>query len=260
MKRKNTMRKLTIAACTALVAASSTQPVVLAQGFAHVSAIGDVIDVRADSVENALNHAIHELRQVCRCVISYEGPEWTYSGDVQQKSDGRGGTITNTRKRTLHASVPGTLPLTRETATDIVLQLIAEDERGSSSARYQVTQGRALEIRAVRVKNQAGVEVDADLLLDTPISIARGTLDVATWISRIGFELQRRTGKQVLAGVSAGAPFSREPIALDANDEPARIVLERLLSSLHYPAGWNIMYIPAIKTHSLTIVFQRVQA
>lgn len=253
------MRKLTIAACVALVAASPTEPLVLAQRFAQIRAIGDVIEVRADNVENALNHAIHELRQVCRCVISYEGPEWTYSADVRHEPDGRGGTIANAQRRTLHASVPGTLPLTRETATGIVTELVAQDERDGSSARYQVIQGRTLEVRAVRVKNRAGVDVDAELLLDTPISIARDTLDVATWISRIGFQLQRRTAKQVLAGVSAGAPFSRQPVTLEANDEPARTVLERLLSSLQHPAGWNSMYIPAIRTYSLTVVFQRVQ-
>jgi hypothetical protein len=192
-------------------------------------------------------------------VISYEGPEWTFAGDVRQEPDGRGGTITNAQRRTLHARVPGTLPLTRETATGIVTELVAEDQRDGSSARSQVIQGRTLEIRAARVKNKAGVEVDADLLLDTPISISRETMDVPTWISRIGFELQRRTGKQVLAGVSAGARFSRQPVTLDANDEPARLVLERLVSSLSEPAGWNVMYIPAIKTHSLTVVFQRVQ-
>lgn len=253
------MREHKIAWCLILTLVVCYAPPTLGQRFAEVRVVGGVVEVRADEVPNALSHAIAELRSVCRCVITYEGPEWAFAGDLRQDRDGQGRVVTSTRKGSVYASVPGRLPLSRQTATELLRRLVTADEREGGSARYLVIEGRTIEVRAVRFKDAAGIEVDAGLLLDTPISLSRDRLEAAGWVARIGFELQRRSGRKVFAGFATVPPRPSDPIVLEADNEPAREVLDRLLSQLPYPAGWSVTYTPSMKAHSLFILHQRVQ-
>lgn len=241
-----------------LLAASLVATAVSAQSVAVVRDLGGTVTVSVTDAPNALEHAIHEVSRSCRCVISYEGPEWSYAGDVRVEPDGRGRTVTSTRKGSLNVGVTGTLPLTREVATDIIHRLVAENERNGTSARFEVVQGRTIEVRAVRFRDRSGVERPPDLVLDTPITLAEDRLDASRWLQRIAGELSRMSGKRVSGVYPPGGPRFADLIPLQADGEPARQVLDRMLAQLPRPAGWSAMYVPSINSHSLALRFQTI--
>lgn len=252
------MRKRVIPISVVVAGCLSMGPPASAQGVARFSAHDGVVTVQVDDAPNALDHAIHEVSRACRCVISYEGPEWSYAGDLEQGPNGRGGTVARIRTSSLSVSVSGTVPLNRETAADILRRLIAENERNGFSGRFQLIEGRTLEVRAIRFRARDGVERPANLILDTPISLTRDNLDVSRWLQRIAAELARETGTSVSGIYPPGGPRFLVPIAFEADHEPARQVLDRLLSHLPRPAGWIAAYVPSINSYSLALRFQGV--
>ncbi len=101
-----------------------------------------MVTVEVDAIRLAMSNATFELSQVCDCVISYESPEWAYAGNLRRQPEVRDGVVRSTATSRLRVSVSGTLPLTRETAADLLQRLIDEDARSGSSARYQLVEGR----------------------------------------------------------------------------------------------------------------------
>lgn len=242
----------------AAVAASVFMAGLRAQDRERVTTHDGVVRVEIEEISNALSSALYEVSGVCRCVISYEDPEWSFSGDLAQQPDGRGGSLWIARKSRLDVSVPTSLPLTRESAADLVERLIVEDARNGGSARFEVFQGRTLEVRPTRVKDRDGVEREATLLLDTPISLRRGQIDASNWLRRIAGEISRATGKDVSGIWAPGGPYYRDLITLEAEHEPARVVLDRLLAQLPRPAGWAVEFIPSMNRFSLAVRVQRI--
>lgn len=252
------MRERLTAMCVLATGLLSMAPLASAQGVARLSARDGMVIVQVDDAPNALDHAIHEVSRACRCVISYEGPEWSYPGDLQQEPNGGGGAISRMRSSSLRVSVSGALPLTRETAADIVRRLIAGNEQNGFSGRFQLIEGRTLEVRATRFRARDGGERQTDLILDAPISLPRDALDLSSWLQRIAAVLTRETGKSVSGIYPPGGPRFLEPITLEADNEPARQVLDRLLLHVPRPAGWVAAHVPSIRGYSLALRFQRI--
>ncbi|HQZ38341.1 MAG TPA: hypothetical protein PLH72_04845 [Vicinamibacterales bacterium] len=211
------------------------------------------LSVEVDDEVNALDHAIAALIRVCKCAISYEEPEWSYSGDLGEMPDSRGRAVVVAKRSSLSASISVNVPVDRQETVELLGRLLEANEQNGSSARFDIIQGRTIEVRPGRVKNAQGDEVATTLLLDTPISLQRGSEIPAVWLQRVAQALRRETGKDVMAAFQPGSPVMSQAITLEADGESARTVLDRMLGAMPRQGAWAVNYIPSMKRYSLVI-------
>ena len=244
----------------ALVAYSATA-LAQADQLALATLIDGRLTVRSGGEINSLDHAVAQLRKVCNCAIALEDPKWEYAGDLRTDTlpDGRSVSSLKTGPITASRAVSGRV--TREDVVGILEDLVEMQQRNGNSARYQVLTARAVEVRPVAVKNAEGAEVAPSLLLDTPIMLSRDTANIDVWLNRIVAELRRVTGTRIIIAPHQGAgQLNSVQVALDANQQPARQVVDRLLQAMPRDGAWTVNYMPFIASYSIGLSFRSVEA
>jgi hypothetical protein len=215
-----------------------------------------VLTVRVDAEVNSLDHAIASLQRVCRCAISYEDPEWSFSGDFHVDVLASGRTTQSLKTGPLVASRPVGAAFDREDVVAVIEELIAMQGRNGNSARYQVVDGRSIEVRPVLVKNRDGREEVPELLLDRAIVLERDTASPRVWLQRIATSLQRLSGVKTIGVFHPDQELDSMKVTLAADQEPARQVIDRLLASLPRQGSWAVNYLPGTRLYSVALSFR----
>lgn len=218
--------------------ASSQAP----RGLAHVR--DGVLTIEVQDEPRALGHAIYELRRLCECAIAFEEPESKDPGDWDEVESRTGRVMKVPRKGSLSLSRAVSLPLTRDDTASILRELIDLDAKRDPSRPFQLVDGRVLQVRPLLARGADGIPAPAVSLLDTPISLERDAAGPHVWLQRIAFALRLAAKRSVHSIYPPNAPLTDITVVLDARDEPARDVLDRLLSELPRQGAWNLEYAP----------------
>lgn len=205
-----------------------------------------VLTVDIDQAPRALEYAIYRLRRICECPISFEEPELTYPGDFDEKVLNDGRTMRTPKKTSLSLSRSVSVPLARDEVASILNELIALDAAENPGQRFQVIERRVLEVRPLSARDADGHERPASSLLDTPISLERDTANPGVWLYRIAAALQLTVNRSVMGTYAPNAPLINRMVTLEANGEPARDVLDRMLSQLPRQGYWTFSYTPEL--------------
>jgi hypothetical protein len=77
------------------------------------------------------------------------------------------------------------------------------------------------------------------------ISMPRDTTTPDVWLGRIAVAVRLSTRRSVNGVYPPNAPLLDRKVTLEANAEPARDVLDRLLAALPRQGAWTVSYVPA---------------
>lgn len=221
----------------------------------RASVVEGVLTLSVTDELNPLASAIEQLQRVCLCAISLEEPEWQHAEDVQGRFDAQAKRTIRTGPRAsvaLSRSVAS--PMSRQDVAAVLRDLVGQIEQ-QTSARFAVVEGRTLGVVVKSVRKANGVVAPAESVLDSRITLIRDRRPLSDWLSRIGYELRRVSQRPVYSVYPPGGQLRDYMVVLAADNEPARDVLERLLSDLPREAAWRWSYSPATDRFTLGLRF-----
>lgn len=208
------------------------------EGCAAFVREGNEITLSADSPHPVLTIA-NTLAQQYGVRISAEEPVDLFAGDREDIS------ISNPQWFTQHPGIHYSVSKKRQleihfavkpdgSPTDVealVSQLVrAANERFAFDYRIDAN-GEFFAVVPTRTRNEKGDFVPATSLLDGRITIPPGTRSIAETMNLMTKQLSAQTGREVSwdRGYGTGIPWGQSEIDFEAQNQPARTILEKLI-------------------------------
>ena len=208
------------------------------EGCAAVVREGNEIRLSADSPHPVLTMA-NTLAQQYGIRISAEEPVDLFAGDREDISisdpqwftqhPGKHYSVPKKRQLEIHFAVkPDGSPVDDEAVVKELVQ--AANDRFAFDYRLDVN-GEFFAIVPTRARNEKGESSPATSLLDGRITIPPGTRSIAETMNLVTKQLRAQTGRQVGwdRGYLTGTPWGQSETNFEAQNQPARTILEKLI-------------------------------
>jgi hypothetical protein len=202
-----------------------------------------------------LSAALLELEKRLSWVLTYEDPQWTFSGDVQDRSARTGKTYDKPqmipRGGALSFSIPpAARSATREGRAELVQALLqayhlTPDHHGEFR---MIETEDAIHVVPAHAKNAQGKLEARTSLLDTPIRLVPGTRSALDLTSELAEAVSAGTGKKVSVFFVPTNLFFRTKVTVDDSNEDnsARAALSRILKATGRKLSWRLVYLPDV--------------
>lgn len=245
---------------------------VFALGFVSPIAIGQITrtEITADT-----GRPVAEAIQLLQSrhpgvVITYEDPRYSFANDLED--------VTQQVRRDLHLFPSGRAPkvivpagsplqfdyvVSAETGDpldwkDSLDRIVATFQAGGYGGRFGVVQvADTYHVVPVEVRNANGEWVAQQSVLDAAITLNQKDVSGFELLSAITDDVIRLTGERVTIGTIPPNLFGNYRGSLEADNEPARRVLLRLLADVMEGTTsrltWQIFYGPDVKYYALNI-------
>lgn len=203
-----------------------------------------VVRIQVEGAD-ALYSAVNELGRLSPVPITFEAPPWAYAGDLiaPAAASRTPGSLTMGRPRSASITLERAVDdMTAEVVMSMLEEIVRSYEQQGTSARFRVERSGMIHVIPTMVKNRDGVQVPVTPVMDTPITLPAGERTALEWVTAILAEISRTAGVQVNL---AQAPFNtlqRTRVRLAAEREPARVVIQRLMSLMHREIYWRLSY------------------
>jgi hypothetical protein len=207
--------------------------------------------------------AIQSLVDRYPIVITYEDPRYEYSRDIKDVTDAiRNPLAPPATRRTLvprggilQASYDVSVATGQPTDTGEALRRILEsNDVGPAGGRFRVLEsGGAFHVVPTAIKNAGGSWVAQASVLDTPITLNLQGQSGYALLEAITKEVSRVGGTNIGFGGQAINALVRHRGDVEANTEPAREVLMRMLHAISDRFIWRLFYDPSGKYYVLNL-------
>jgi hypothetical protein len=203
--------------------------------------------------------ALLELMSRHPVIVTYEDPRYEYLDDIQDVTDqvrdprnpnnaGKGPVLVP--RGGLLAIVYGASADTKEPLDlqDTLSRLLAVKNAYPTGGRFAVLRtGDIYHVVPTQIRDANGVWIPQTSILDVSISISTAELEGTELMSAILDEVGRASGANILgiANTQFIPTFSRYRGRIEANNEPARMVLLRALHGISERFTWLLNYDPS---------------
>lgn len=215
--------------------------------------------------------ALQQLEMLHGWQITYEDPPYVYMGDLVDvtrtvRSDLSGGRTANKvmipKGGALSFPIPivPVEPLTQPStsrpsaAFDAVRNVLDSDASIRGAEMFTVIQGgQLLHVVPTQRKSTSGRVEKVTPLLDIEISVESKERTAAELIDEICRSLSLMTKSTVVVGTVPAKLLMAHPTTLNASQESARSILDRLFDEIDVPLSWQLFYDPTLKWYVLNI-------
>jgi hypothetical protein len=203
--------------------------------------------------------AIEEIEKRSGKPITYEDPPYLYqgatvdvTGAVSRSNEGDG-------TRTLipkGGSLTFTLPAGSSADAEIsaVEEMVTNYNAGHGAATFSVWRGdNLIQVVPRLALGSSGQPEPVTRVLDSKVTLGAKPRTGLELLDEICHAVSARSGQPVEMGTVPANALSNQQIAIGADDEPARAVLEKLIVSNGAPMSWQLLYDPGLKTYYLNL-------
>ena len=212
------------------------------------------VEVAVDSPRRLLD-ALYKLEKRLGWVLTYEDPEWTFAGDLQDRSVLLGQPYDATRPDPVPKggpfkfSFPVTARLTTAEGRAELVQALLHDYHLLPDHHGEFTMiqtADAIHVVPAQAKNAQGQLETRTSLLDTPIQLAAGTRSAMAVTQEVINAVASATGKKVGVFLVPTNLFFQTKVTVDerATDNTARAALIHILKATGRPLSWSLAYLP----------------
>ncbi len=182
-----------------------------------------------------LARVVDELEQLCQCAITYEEARLSAKGGRFEFTYG------------------GIQTLVHQRVAGVLTALVHRYGRTRYAGRFAVaiTGPMFHVVPAQTAEGQASLRPGVSLL-DTPLQFESTVRTVSEALEVVTTALSEATGEKVLLSIPPNFPGNRR-VVVEANGEPARDVLVRILTSLQPRPSWRLLYDAAVPAYTLHI-------
>jgi len=159
------------------------------------------------------------------------------------------------RASPLEVEIPSDRAVSAAPMKAVLDKILTAYHRSGNRGTYRyVLDGEYIHIVPSAVRGRDGQSVALQPVLDTPVTIPKGTYMVLSLEHSIVEQIRRKRGISIVDGNIPMNLFAQSRVTMEANDEPARTVLARAFTEVDKvrradgmpPAGvvWHLLYNP----------------
>ncbi len=186
-------------------------------------------------------------------IITYEDPILRFPGDLEEFALEAGpNRVLGPQPGKLLRSKTGTVAAALQVFADsgalvnvdaVLKDLLNSNESNGNPGRFKVIRSKdAWNIVPTEVKNEQGKWVPLTPIMETKISMAPGARKALDAIQEIREQVSQHGNSKIIGGRLPFTPLSSPVVAVAANNEPARDVLNNLLINLDGRFSWRLYY------------------
>jgi hypothetical protein len=235
----------------------------VAQGPAVTKVSDGAVTITVDD-PRPLSKLVDAVAKLCKCAVTYEdAPLLNKSQLVDVTSPQyrsarralapRGGPLTIT--------YPKSTPLDRSDGLNLIRAAIDAYQSAGYPAQFTSRDdGEFIHVVPRLVLGEQGEQKVVGSLLDVPISLPGGDRTIVDAIRDISAAVTKVTGRPILAGLRPWNLIATSTVDAGADNEPARLVLQRILKPWSGRLSWQLLYDPGSRNYMLSIMVVQLTA
>lgn len=199
-------------------------------------------------------------------IINYEDPPYLFEGDIED--------VTVARRDGDYSKkvfVPRANPFQLHLAKDadqpsvVFAELARAYVASGNTAGFRIVPGESATFGKLSVpvfyavptsaRNHQGEIIPHTPVMDTRVSLPNGTRSASDFLRKIANAVTTGSGVKVVPGMFPTNFFFQRQVTTEAQQEPARFVLSRVLSSTGKPLSWKMRFDPTMQTYFISVDF-----
>jgi hypothetical protein len=260
-------KPLVCLAVTAMVQGISVHTISVAHAAEAPESPPAKFDISVDD-PRPVSKALDALSQRLQILVTYEDPQYVYSGDIRDvtrevRKDG------NLQKKVL-VPAGGSLdvrdidqPLKRDSqsSASAIERILSTHNLSSGEQQFRVEQSAGrFHVVPAHLRDRSGRWIETSSILDVMIKMPAAERSAFQTLEEICAHLSKAVGLSVVVGNVPINLFSQTTVNVSANDTTARSAVERTLDATRPNLTWKLFFAPDMRMYALNIVPVRIEA